>query len=152
MQVIVRDATDLKALAKTIRRSSDAKALRKELTGGLRAELRPALAAVKTNYAAGRHLRPALRRATRMEVRTTGRRAGARIRVDGRRMFPRGGLLPVMYEGEKPWRHPVFGDRDVWVSQPARPTFFATMARFQPRVQRRMDEIATRIVARIERG
>lgn len=152
MEVIIRDASDLKQLAKTIRQHSDAKALRKELTGGLREELRPVVQAVKANYAGGKHLRPALRKATRMEVRTAGKLTGVRVRVDGRRMPSGMGSLPAMHEGVERWRHPVFGNRDVWVSQAPRPSFYQTVQRFEPQVQRRMDEIATQIIAKIEQG
>lgn len=152
MQITIRDNGDLKAAARALRRNADAKELRKEFTKAIRDELRPAVGAVRAAYGGGKHLRPALAKATRMEVRTAGRHAGARIRVDGRRMFPRGGSLPAMYEGEKRWRHPVFGNRDIWVSQKGRPTFYPTVRPFTEQIRRRIDQTVREIANRIASG
>lgn len=152
MQVTITDNGDLKAAAKAIRRAANAQELRKEFTQGIRAEMRPVVAAVKAAYGGGKHLRPALQRATRMELRTAGRRAGARVRVDGRKMPDGMRSLPSMYEGETRWRHPVFGNRDNWVSQAPHPTFYATVRPFTERVRRRMDEVAAEVVNKIARG
>lgn len=69
-------------------------------------------------------LRGRMVKATRIEVRTTGRDAGVAIRVDGRKMPSKQKALPKMMEGTKRWRHPVFGNREVWVTQPPKPYFF----------------------------
>ena len=150
MRVTIRDGGDLAAISKDIRKALNAKQLRKELTKGIREELRPAVLAVKSAYGGGKHLRPALRKATRMEVRTGGKMAGASIRVDGRKMPADMRSVPKYYEGYKrPWRAPVFGNRDVWVTHRAHPTFDKTVKPFEARVGRRIDELAQRIVAKI---
>jgi hypothetical protein len=135
VKVSMVDAGDLKRLAKDLRKHADGKELRKELTGGFRGVLNPVRDQVKAAYlaqpaSAGSHptgradLRVLLAKATRTEVRTSGRQAGARVRVDGRKMPNRMKSLPAYREGYKrPWRHPVYGRRESWVAQPARPLF-----------------------------
>ena len=36
--------------------------------------------------------------------------------------------LPITMEGLKRWRHPVFGDRQVWVTQSPHPYFYPAVA------------------------
>ncbi|MCQ9178757.1 hypothetical protein KMT30_06870, partial [Streptomyces sp. IBSBF 2953] len=69
-------------------------------------------------------LRGRMSKATRVEVRTVGRDAGVAIRVDGRKMPSKMKALPKGMEGTRRWRHPVFGNREVWVTQPPHPYFF----------------------------
>lgn len=87
-------------------------------------------------------LRGRLSRAVRIEVRTTGRQAGVTIRVDGRKMPNKQKRLPALMEGEgvrrgrrvdTRWRHPVFGNPDVWVQQQPHPYFFRLMRVLGPR-------------------
>ena len=138
MQITLRDTGDLKRLARDLRDVADGKELRKELTRGMRDILRPLVPQVRAAYrgmpsTGGRHannrasLRALLARSVRVEVRVSGRTAGARIRADGRRMPDRMKSLPGYVEGERPrWRHPVFGDRAVWVVQRPDPVFYRT--------------------------
>jgi hypothetical protein len=73
-------------------------------------------------------LRGQMSKATNMQVKTTGRQASVIIRVDGRKMPAKAKAVQSYMEGVKPrWRHPVFGNREVWVQQPAQPYFFAVM-------------------------
>lgn len=73
-------------------------------------------------------LRAEMAKATRLQIRSTGSLAGMAIRVDGRRMPPGKGSLPAYLEGRKrPFRHPVFGHEDVWVSQPIHQYFYKTV-------------------------
>ncbi|MFJ6729988.1 hypothetical protein ACIQPQ_34325 [Streptomyces sp. NPDC091281] len=69
-------------------------------------------------------LRGRMSKATRVEVRTVGRDAGVAIRVDGRKMPSNMKALPKGMEGTKRWRHPVFGNREFWVTQQPHPYFF----------------------------
>lgn len=62
-------------------------------------------------------------------------------------MPARAKALQAYMEGTKPrWRHPVFGNRDVWVQQPPQPYFYKTMKVAGPRarasVNRVMDQIS----------
>jgi hypothetical protein len=70
-------------------------------------------------------LRAEMAKATRIEVRTAARDANVSIRVDGRKMPTGRRSLQAYMEGtKKPWRHPVFGNREVWVRQEPKPYFF----------------------------
>lgn len=152
MRITISDGGDLKRAAAALRRAANAKQLRAELLRGLRAELNPAVRAVKGAYGGGRHLRPALSRATRGEIRTGGRDPGVRVRVDGRRMPDRMGSLPSMYEGWTRWRHPLFGNRDHWYTQPPHPTFYRTVKPFEARVQRQIERVADDVINKIVKG
>jgi hypothetical protein len=87
-----------------------------------------------------------------MEVRTAGRAAGARVRVDGRKMGDRMGSLPSMYEGETRWRHPVWGNRDVWVTQRSRPTFYPVVRSQAGRVRSAVEKVVEEICHKIAKG
>jgi hypothetical protein len=135
----IRPTNDLREVAKELRTVADGKALRKQLTGGIRGVLRPLVPVVRAAYLAGPSgrgnatrqgggLRRQLARSVRVEVRTGGKFAGARIRADGRRMPDGMKALPAYWEGERGrWRHPVFGNRDNWVAQAPHPTFYRTL-------------------------
>jgi hypothetical protein len=165
------DAGDLKRINKLLRSLEDGKQLRKDLTQGMRAELRPIAREVQAAYRAApegggllsasraRRAQPDLRvllaKATRLEVRLSGKLVGARIRVDGRRMPNRMKSLPAYWEGERSrrrWRHPVYGNREVWVQQPARPVFYPIVERHQSRVGRRVTELVGELARKIERA
>ena len=165
MQVRIVETGDLKRLAKELRTVADGKQLRKELTGGIRAAMAPVVPLVKAAYLAqpghqGRRstsraqqpdLRTLLAKATRLEVRTAGKLAGARIRVDGRKMPPQMKALPKYWEGSKrPWRWPVYGDRRTWAQGRARPTFDAVTQPHTPQVRREVDEVFERIRRKLE--
>jgi hypothetical protein len=129
------DAGDLKRLNRQFRDAADGKQLGKELTAGLRGVLNPVRDQVKAAYLAqpgypGAHpsgradLRVLLAKATKTEVRRSGRQAGARVRVDGRKMPSGMRALPRYWEGYKPrWRWPVYGNRRAWAQGRARPRF-----------------------------
>jgi hypothetical protein len=166
VQVTIRDAGDLKRLNKQLRQVADGKALRKELTGGLREVLRPLVPTVRSAYLAqpghkgrysrSRRTRPPLRSllasSVRIEVRTTGKLAGARIRVDGRRMPSGSRSLPGYWEATKRrgWRHPLFGDRGRWYGQPARPIFHRTVEPHEAEAGRAVDEVMERTRRKLE--
>jgi len=78
-------------------------------------------------------LRGQLSKATTLEVKTRGKQASAIVRVDGRKMKSRSKSVQAYMEGTKPrWRHPVFGNREVWVQQPPHPYFYKVMNRAGP--------------------
>jgi hypothetical protein len=162
MPVSIRDTGDLKAVTRQLRAQADGKELVKELRTGLRAAITPVRDEVKAAYRAspstrsaagrrGRSLRGVLARATRVEVRTTGKLAGVRLRVDGRKMPDQMRALPAYREGEKrPWRHPVYGARETWVTQPAWPLFDRTVERHEPEADRAVDEVLDGIRRKLE--
>lgn len=151
----VKGGKDLERIARELREVGNGREIRKRLTREIRRELAPAVLAVRREIAAiptkgegSSGLRQRMARATRLQVRTAGRDAGATIRVDGRKMPDGQRRLPSYMEGKakKPWRHPVYGNRAVWAVQPAHPYFFRVVEPFGVRarvgVQRVADAIA----------
>ncbi|MFB7595763.1 hypothetical protein [Streptomyces sp. NPDC056160] len=153
----LRTGKDLKRVAAELRRMNN-KQLKQEFTKELRSAARPLVPAVrqairqipsKRGYSAD-GLRGRMSKAVKLEVRTVGKDAGVRIRVDGRKMPSHEKALQAYMEGvKKPWRHPVFGNREVWVKQDPKPYFFKTVqplgvgARVQ--VNRAIDRVAKKI-------
>lgn len=169
---VIKDGGDLKLLNKALRQQADGKQLRKELTSAFRAVLRPIAREVQAAYRAapseghdtashGRRDQPDLRqllaKATKVEVRLSGKQAGARIRVDGRRMPDRMKSLPAYWEGEggprggaSRWRHPVYGDRDTWVQQPSRPTATPIFAKAEKPAHREVEQVLNGMRLKLE--
>ena len=169
LTVTILDSADLKALNKAFKGVADGKVLRKELTSGLRGVLRPIVPEVRAGFkgspsmghggmSKAQQSRPDLRallaKSTRVEVKLTGRAAGARIRVDGRRMPSGLRGLPKAWEGEAGarWRHPTWGNRQNWVQQRPRPLFYRIVAPKAERAAREVEQIANRIVRKLERS
>jgi hypothetical protein len=166
VRVELVDTCDLKAVAKALGKHADGKELAKELRTGMREVLRPFVPKVRAAYRAapsrgvsrrrqGPGLRSLLARSTGLQVRTTGKLAGVRLRVDGRKMPAGMGSLPAMWEGRpqgRPWRHPVFGDRETWVSQESRPTFYPTVQPSEAEAIRQINQVVGRIFDKIERA
>jgi hypothetical protein len=162
--VTIRDSGDLKRVNRQLREQANGKELVRDLRIGLRDVLNPIRDEVKRAYRAapsgrggtrrrGGSLRGLLAKATRTEVRTTGRMAGARIRVDGRKMPTGQRSIPAYWEGEKrPWRHPVYGNRQVWRVQPARPLFDRTVEPHEDEADRKVEEVLEGIRRKLERG
>lgn len=92
-------------------------------------------------------LRGQMSRATGLQVKTAGRQASVVIRVDGRKMPTRAKAVQSYMEGIKPrWRHPVYGNRETWVQQPAHPYFYKIVRMGGPRarlaVNRVLDQVS----------
>jgi hypothetical protein len=130
-EVGMRHGDDLRRISRQLR-SMDNPEIKKRFAKELRGAAAPLVPLVRSSirsipskraYSPG-GLRGQLARATRLEVRTVGRSAGIAIRVDGRKMPNHMKALPRAVEGTKRWRHPVFGNREVWVQQPKQPYFF----------------------------
>ncbi|HEY3260375.1 MAG TPA: hypothetical protein VGJ95_08905 [Pseudonocardiaceae bacterium] len=167
-QFEIKDAGDLKRINKQLRELADGKAIKKELTDGFRAVLRPLVPEVRAAYKAapsmghdsmargsrGRaDLRVLLAKATKIEVKLTGKAAGARIRVDGRRLPDRMKSLARTWEGEgRPWRHPVYGRRDTWVQQKSRKTFYPIVQRHEVQARRAVEQVLAQVKAKLERA
>lgn len=150
---------DLKDLSKQIRKVTDAKEIRKELTKGLRAGTKPAVVLVKKaaldlpdkpgNKSTG--LRRLMARAVGAEVRTGGDNAGVRVRLARARMGEQSSLPKVTNEGR--WRHKVYdqdGKPEVWVTQTSQRGWFDDANRQAAAVVRRalrdvVDDIQKRL-------
>lgn len=101
--------------------------------------------AKKTAERRGAGLRQSVARATKLEQ--TAR--GVRFVVRSNMLPPDQKNMPRHLDSEKGWRHPVFGDRNVWVSQKGGPWFGKTIKRkapaFRKAVLDAMDEIKNEI-------
>lgn len=182
----ILDSADLKRLARDLRDVADGRELRKELTQGLRGVLNPIRDQVKAAYRSAPskghasssrarqrqpNLRTLLAGATRVEVRTSGRLAGARLRVDGRKMPSGMRSLPSMWEGPpqgKRWRHPVFPDAGPrhrftdrtrtfateapWVQQESHPTFYRITAGHEVTARRAVEQVLDGVRRKLEAG
>lgn len=144
----LRGGEDLRRISRELRAMND-KQLKKRFTKELRTVARPlvpltrkairALPSSRSYTAAG--LRGRLSKAVKSEVRVSGKDAGVRIRVDGRKMPTEQGSLPAYMEGtKKPWRHPVYGS-DTWVAQPAHPFFYRTLRVAGPLTRRAVGRV-----------
>ena len=137
------ESGDLARLSRQLRTVGDAKAIRRDLVRGLRSGAKPALEAVRAAALAlpdnpgGRStgLRRKAARAASIQVRTSGRQAGVYVRISRARMGNQAGALKG--SRSRRWRHPVFGNRDVWVQQASRPEWFDRAARSQAGPARR---------------
>jgi hypothetical protein len=92
-------------------------------------------------------LRESIAHAIRLSVRTTGN-PGARIWIDRGQLPADQRSLPDRIEDGR-WRHPVFGNRSVWVNQYSRPWWAPTLRRMEPRmraeVARVLDDVERRL-------
>ncbi len=169
LTVTILDSKDLRDLNRAFKGVADGKELRKELTSGLRNVLKPIVPEVRAAFKASPSMghggmshaqanRPDLRallaKATRVEVKLAGRAAGARIRVDGRRLPSGMRGLPKAWEAEggARWRHPTWGNRGRWVQQRSRPLFYRIVAPKAEPAAREIEQIANRIVKKLERA
>jgi len=98
----------------------------------------------------GRGLRAAVADATRIATRTRGKRPGVRFEVRVSRLPVEQWRLPAYLDQQARWRHPVYGNAEVWVRQrTGRPWFGATIRsderQFAAAVQQALQDTADRI-------
>lgn len=86
-------------------------------------------------------LRATIASATKLQV--TAR--GVRFVVQSSKLPPDQQSLPRHLDSTKGWRHPVFGDRDVWVEQQGRPYFGVTIKQRAPAFRRAIAEAMEKI-------
>lgn len=168
MEVTIRDTGDLRRLARDLKQASNGKQLRQEFTRAVRDALRPVVAEAKAAYLAAPSqghasasrqrqgvgdLRLELAKATGMQVRTSGKQAGVRVAVAGKKMPTGRRGVPRYWEGtsRRPWRHPVFGDRATWVAQPRMPrVFYPAVERHRAAVNAAVDRAADEVRSKLE--
>lgn len=158
MTTVEIDRTSLRLLVHALRSEADGKELRRDLRVGLKAAAEPALVAVRaaiiTMPSKGLGKAPSIRAviASRTKVHVLlGRKAGVSIRAHKSGMPRDFRNAPKRFNRAKPWRHPVFGDRDNWVSQVSRrPGWFDdTLVPFRPVFVRVADEALKNVARRI---
>jgi hypothetical protein len=158
--VSAQGATELRELAAKVKAAGRGD-LRKKLRKNIRdagkpviADLRGAAMGVRMTSTRGGTARPdrssGLRARTARAVGLSQTRNGIRIRVSAARFGPYGTSMPRYLDASLPkcrtFRHPVFGNREVWTEQSGSPWFFVTInkhrARFRRAVFEAMDELA----------
>lgn len=117
-EVTLRGADDVDALVRRLRTHADAKALRKELYAGLNRVTKGVREDMKASIGPSLPSRGGLAALVMAKVSmtttaSTGKNAGVRIRVKGRKG---GGDIGRMSKTGVV-RHPVYGNRGTWVSQ-----------------------------------
>lgn len=139
----LRGGKDIKRVAAELRKMDD-KEILKRFRKELRAAAAPMVPAVRQSIAnipvkgdvsakdSATGLRKRLQKATRLMLRTGGKLAGIRVLVDPKKLPDHERSLPAMEEGLKPWKHPVYGDRGVWVRQEPHPYFFKVVRKLGP--------------------
>ncbi|MFD9319285.1 hypothetical protein ACFWDQ_16575 [Streptomyces sp. NPDC060053] len=151
----------LAALTRAIRAEEDGKQLRKELAANMREALKPGAAEAKSSImavsSAGLPTAPALRssiaRKIRPEVKLGGRWSGARVKAfktKNVRNFPN---APKRMNRAGGWRHPVFGNREVWAQQHGKTDWFDRSFEgregvYKEAVEAAMENMARRLAAR----
>lgn len=139
-------AEELAAVAKALRQAGD-KELRKELYRGLRRAAKPLIAEARQHArdtlpkSGGLNERVA-RSKFKVAVRGAGRNPGVRITATG---------LDKRLDTEGRIRHPVYGNREVWVQQKVKPHWFETpMAAGAPEVRRELQKVVEDIARKLE--
>lgn len=137
------DSKRLQKVVRALKKESDGSELARDLTQKLRKVAEPALGAVRaailsmdSHSESVPGLRASIARATKISVRSTGKRPGLSIYTTKTGM-PRGfEKAPKHTNSVKGWRHRVFGT-DKWVAQIGKPGWFdATLKPFrEPAVQ-----------------
>ena len=123
---------NLRQISRALRAEEDGKELRKELTRNMREALKPGAVRAKSSIMSmssttphdGPALKSAIARKIRPEVRITGKFPGAKIKAfktKNLRGFPN---APKRTNRASGWRHPVYGNREVWVQQSGKVKWF----------------------------
>ena len=91
-----------------------------------------------------RSLRSNIAAATGASVSVNPKQVTMAFRVRARQMPPSQRKLPRRWDQENGWRHPVFGNRNVWVTQFGHPYFRKTIYSRKGDVTAAVDEAVTR--------
>ncbi|MGW1796951.1 hypothetical protein ACWCQN_13290 [Streptomyces sp. NPDC001984] len=150
----------LAALVRAIRAEEDGKDLRKELAKNMREALKPGAQQAKNSimgmvslHGATPALRTSIARKIRPEVKLGGRWSGARVKAfktKNIRGFPN---APKRTNRASGWRHPAWGNREVWVEQRGKLEWFDRAFRgreglYKQAVEQAMEDMARRIASR----
>jgi len=154
-------SSNLRNVSNALKAEEDGKELRKELTKNMREALKPGAARAKSSIMSmasttphsGPALKTAIARRIRPEVRITGKFPGAKIKAfktKNLRNFPN---APKRTNRASGWRHPVYGNREVWVQQTGKVKWFdrafeGEQAHYKRQVQFALADMVNRIASR----
>lgn len=153
----------LDSLVRALREEEDGKQLRKDLAKEMREALKPGAVQAKSSVMAmvshggmrtGAPLRTSIARKIRPEVKLGGRWSGARVKAfktKNVRNFPN---APKRTNRASGWRHPVYGNREVWVQQRGKIEWFdrsftGREGLYKQAVEAAMENMAQRIASRV---
>lgn len=154
MEISVTGAGEIAALARRLRDAGRGD-LRLELSRAIRAAGKPVAEGARRDVLAlpahgPKHtaLRKRVARTVKLSVRTGGASVGVRITA-GTRGTDVGTLARYMNRGT--WRHPVYGNRNAWVTQSVPPGWFDRPThQAAPEARRQIGEAMARIRSQIE--
>lgn len=126
------EPTNLRNISRALKAEEDGKEMRKELTRNMRDALKPGAADAKSGImsmaSSTPHAAPALRssiaRKIRPEARISGKFPGAKVKAfktPNIRGFANAAKRTNRSSG---WRHPVHGNREVWIHQTGKAKWF----------------------------
>jgi hypothetical protein len=156
----VDGAEKYRALSRRLRQAGQGE-LQRKLTRAIRKEGGPALAAVRQAWlgvevssskggTAPPDTATGLRRRVAAATRIQVQQRGIRISVNSARIDPPSLVFYLNgFPAKRDWRHPVFGNREVWVAQRGQEVFAPTLRRFAPQwrkaIMQAMEETAREI-------
>jgi hypothetical protein len=146
LDVRIDGVEKLAVVARRLRETGD-KGLRAEMYRGLRRASKPLIAdtreyARKTLPKRGGLAERVARSKFKVSVRGAGRNPGVRITATG---------LDTRLDTQGRDRHPVFGNREVWVQQKVKPHWFEIPMRAgAPKVRRELDQVVTDVARKLE--
>lgn len=149
-EVFKRAARDLRAAGR--------KDLMNEMRRDIRTSAKPAVQAAKQAARAipskgrGTGLRTRIAAAIGVQIRTGAKTAGVRIRVASSRMPADQRKLPRALDVSRGWRHPVYGNRNAWVTQDGHPYFLKTLDRHRRPIVLAVMSAANRVIDKLTRG
>lgn len=127
------DQKSFDALTRALHREADGKELERDFVERLEAAVTPAAEAAKSSILSmsssgsttdGISIRAAVASQVAVQVRLGGRSPGVSIKA-GKTGMPRGfANAPKRLNSRKGWRHQVYGNPDVWVTQLGKPGWF----------------------------
>lgn len=151
----------IRTLGSALRAEEDGRALRRELARDMRNALKPYATLAKSSIMSMRsaglgsspRLRSSIAKKIRPEVKLGGRWTGARVKAFKTRNVRNFPHAPKRTNRASGWRHPVFGDREVWVDQTGKIDWFdrsfrGTGPQARQAVHDAMENLARRIAAR----
>lgn len=123
---------NLRDISRALRAEEDGKQLRKELTRNMREALKPGAADAKAGIMSmasatphgGPALKSAIARKIRPEARISGRFPGAKIKAFKTPQIRGFANAAKRTNRASGWRHPVYGNREVWVQQHGKTKWF----------------------------
>ena len=100
----------------------------------------------------GGGLRETVAGAIQLKIQTSGNSVGIKIRVDGTKLPDDQRGLAKLLDGQRPWRHPVFGNTSVWVAQQGQPWWTPTIEAAMPGLRTEIAKILDDVVTELDRS